>query len=61
MEIDHPCANPSCNCRVEHAGDFCSEACRQSAGDNKLDHCTCGHADCGTSTPETRGMPDQGG
>lgn len=59
MEIDHTCANPSCNCRVENAGDYCSESCRQHGDDNNLDHCTCGHGDCGTSAPETRGVPDQ--
>ncbi|HET8555147.1 MAG TPA: hypothetical protein VFL78_10000 [Rhodanobacteraceae bacterium] len=60
MEIDHTCANPSCNCRVENTGDFCSPNCREHADDKELTHCTCGHADCGTSTPETRGIPDQG-
>ncbi len=59
MEIDHTCANPACDCKVERAGDVCSESCREHT-DEKLDHCTCGHADCGTSTPETRGVPDQG-
>lgn len=60
MEIDHTCANPACDCKVESTGDFCSTACREHGDDGKLDHCTCGHADCGTSTPETRGIPDQG-
>lgn len=59
MEIDHTCANPVCDCRVEHAGDFCCESCRRAGDHNGLDHCTCQHVDCGTSTPETRGIPDQ--
>ncbi len=60
MEIDHTCANPACSCRVGHAGDYCSDACRDNAeNDDPKAPCMCGHADCGTSTPEARGVPDQ--
>ena len=63
MEIDHICANPSCDCHVGHAGEYCSDICRKhpESPDGKPGHCTCGHADCGTSTPETLGTPDQNG
>lgn len=59
MEIDHICANPPCKCRVEKIGDYCSKACRRHHNDQELTHCECGHVDCGTSTPEARGEPDQ--
>lgn len=61
MEIDHTCANPACNCLVENKGDYCSETCREGDTGHKEAGCRCGHGDCGTSTPETRGVPDQNG
>ncbi len=59
MEIDHTCANPSCQCHVAQAGEYCCDACEQQAEDGRTSVCPCGHVDCGTSTPETHGVPDQ--
>ncbi len=63
MEIDHVCANPACDCHVANAGDYCSDACRHQheSGGGTSGHCACGHGDCGTSTPGTRGVPNQNG
>ncbi|WP_426690029.1 hypothetical protein [Rhodanobacter ginsengiterrae] len=43
---DQPCAHAPCGCKVDHAGDCCSDSCRQQQG-SQVDHaCQCGHSDC---------------
>lgn len=62
MQVDHECAHVLCNCHVEAKGGFCTDECRRADLDDassKLTTCECRHVDCGTSTPDTPGNPDQ--
>jgi len=49
------CGHEGCTCQVELSGDFCSDYCREHAGD--ADHgahsCECGHPQCQASTDAT--------
>ena len=48
------CGHEGCTCQVEQSGDFCSEHCRERAGDtgHGAHACECGHPGCQASTAE---------
>lgn len=45
------CGHDGCKCRIEQAGDFCSDHCREHAGDagHGAHACECGHPECQAS------------
>jgi len=55
MQIDHPCANSRCECKVKESGDYCSEACERQADTGAMDQpCECGHGACAAEADEAR-------
>ena len=48
------CGHEGCTCQVEQSGDFCSDHCRERAGDagQGAHACECGHPQCQASTSE---------
>ncbi|MGY3038787.1 hypothetical protein ACVWWQ_000374 [Rhodanobacter sp. TND4EL1] len=43
---NQPCAHAPCGCKVERAGEYCSELCRQKQSGKSDEACQCGHSDC---------------
>lgn len=43
---DQPCAQPGCGCKVQKAGQYCSDPCRQQKDAPAKSSCKCGHSDC---------------
>ncbi len=54
------CGHEGCNCQVGQTGEFCSDHCREHAGDagHEAHACECGHADCQAATANDRTEQD---
>lgn len=48
MGNDGKCEHKPCNCAVTDDGSYCSEQCKDAAGQDIVQiACGCGHASCG--------------
>lgn len=55
------CGHEGCTCQVEQSGGFCSDHCREHAGDTGHDAhaCECGHPQCQAMESRTADRTDR--
>jgi hypothetical protein len=47
MAENNECAHAACGCRAEGDGSYCSDHCRNAAGQDIVEiRCDCGHPGC---------------
>jgi YihY family inner membrane protein len=60
-EHDMQCGHEGCTCQVEQSGGFCSDHCREHAGDtgHGAHACECGHPQCQSMESKTDGPSEE--